>query len=121
MGFDEFLLAAFERLADLDIDGYLFNCTTPEAANAAITELKQLTDRPIGCYVNRIKEVPKGWTLDNEGPTIRRTDLTQDYFVELSMQAIDAGATIVGGCCEVGPAHIRHLAAALRAAGHDIA
>jgi homocysteine S-methyltransferase len=30
------------------------------------------------------------------------------------------GATIVGGCCEVGPAHIRHLAARLRAEGHTI-
>ena len=111
----ETLLAAFERLADLDIDGYLLNCTTPEAANAAITELKQLTDRPLGCYVNRIKEVPKGWTLDNEGPTIRRTDLTQDYFVELSMQAIDAGATIVGGCCGIGPEDIRAFSNALSA------
>jgi len=31
------------------------------------------------------------------------------------------GATIIGGCCEVGPAHIRALAEALRAAGHQIA
>jgi homocysteine S-methyltransferase len=31
------------------------------------------------------------------------------------------GATIVGGCCEVGPAHIRHLAAALKSADHTIA
>jgi homocysteine S-methyltransferase len=30
------------------------------------------------------------------------------------------GATIVGGCCETGPAHIAALSAALRAAGHSI-
>jgi len=33
---------------------------------------------------------------------------------------INSGATIVGGCCDVGPAHIRHLAASLTAAGHQI-
>ena len=111
----ESITAAFERLADLDIDGYLFNCTTPEAAIDAIQTFKQLTDRPLGCYVNRIKEVPKGWTLDNEGPTIRRTDLTQDYFVELSLKAIDAGATIVGGCCGIGPEDIQAFSNALSA------
>jgi S-methylmethionine-dependent homocysteine/selenocysteine methylase len=30
------------------------------------------------------------------------------------------GATIVGGCCEVGPAHIAELAKVLQAAGHQI-
>jgi homocysteine S-methyltransferase len=33
---------------------------------------------------------------------------------------VDAGATIVGGCCEVGPAHIAELARRLTAAGHKI-
>ena len=33
---------------------------------------------------------------------------------------VGQGATIVGGCCEVGPAHIAHLAQVLRAAGHRI-
>jgi homocysteine S-methyltransferase len=30
------------------------------------------------------------------------------------------GASIVGGCCEVGPAHIAELARRLRAEGHEI-
>jgi S-methylmethionine-dependent homocysteine/selenocysteine methylase len=30
------------------------------------------------------------------------------------------GATIVGGCCEVGPDHIAELASQLRATGHQI-
>jgi homocysteine S-methyltransferase len=33
---------------------------------------------------------------------------------------VDQGATIVGGCCEVGPDHIAELARRLRAAGHDL-
>ncbi|WP_439570058.1 homocysteine S-methyltransferase family protein, partial [Roseovarius mucosus] len=39
---------------------------------------------------------------------------------EFAMGWVDQGASIVGGCCEVGPAHIEELARRLRAAGHDI-
>ena len=38
-----------------------------------------------------------------------------------ALRWVEMGATIVGGCCEVGPAHIRHLAERLRVAGHQIA
>jgi S-methylmethionine-dependent homocysteine/selenocysteine methylase len=30
------------------------------------------------------------------------------------------GATIVGGCCETGPAHIAELARRLKGAGHRV-
>jgi len=33
---------------------------------------------------------------------------------------VNQGATIVGGCCEVGPAHITEVARRLREAGHEI-
>ena len=33
---------------------------------------------------------------------------------------LEQGATIVGGCCEVGPDHIAEIARRLRAAGHQI-
>jgi homocysteine S-methyltransferase len=33
---------------------------------------------------------------------------------------VEMGATIVGGCCEVGPAHIAHLASKLKALGHEL-
>jgi S-methylmethionine-dependent homocysteine/selenocysteine methylase len=109
----ESVVSAFKRVAPLGIDGFLFNCTTPEAAISAIETLSALTDKPLGCYVNRIKEVPEGWTLDNERASVRRTDLTQDYFVELSMQAVDAGASIIGGCCGIGPEDIRAFSEAV--------
>ena len=47
-------------------------------------------------------------------------DLTPEVYARFAMGWVDQGATIVGGCCEVGPAHIAALAAALRAAGHEI-
>ena len=49
-----------------------------------------------------------------------RKDLTPEVYAEYVEQWIDMGATIVGGCCEVGPSHIRHLADKLAASGHTI-
>jgi homocysteine S-methyltransferase len=59
-----------------------------------------------------------------DSPTVdvleQRSDLVPDSYAEFVMSWIDAGATIVGGCCEVGPAHIKEIAEKLIAAGHVI-
>jgi homocysteine S-methyltransferase len=36
------------------------------------------------------------------------------------MEWVEMGATIIGGCCEVGPRHIEQLAKELRENGHKI-
>lgn len=109
----ETIETAYARVAELNLDGFLFNCTAPEAANVALTSLKPLTDKPIGCYVNRTQKVPAGWTLDGQVSDGRRTDLSTEYFVELSKAAVSAGATIIGGCCGIGPSDIQALSDAL--------
>ena len=101
---------AVDALAGLDIEGYLFNCTHPEAIEVGLKELKTLTDKPIGCYPNRLNKVPEGWTLDNEVTTGLRGDLSEDLYVASILRSIEAGATIVGGCCGIGPSDIRALA-----------
>ena len=53
-------------------------------------------------------------------PSYQRSDLSPGAYAEFALDWVQAGATIVGGCCEVGPDHIRALAGALRAAGHKI-
>jgi S-methylmethionine-dependent homocysteine/selenocysteine methylase len=99
---------AYDRLNNLDIAGFMFNCTSPEAIEAALIEIRQLTDKPLGGYANRFS-VPPGWTLDNNVVTDRRGDITQDYFVQRCLGHIDAGASMVGGCCGIGPSDIRAL------------
>lgn len=105
---------AVAAVAGLDVEGYLFNCTHPEAIESALRELKPLTAKPIGCYPNRLNKVPAGWTLDNEITTGLRGDLPQHLYVASMLRCIDAGATIVGGCCGIGPSDIRALAERLR-------
>ena len=110
---------AFAAIADLDIDGFLFNCTYPEAIEAGLKTLATMTDKPIGGYPNRI-HIPDGWTLDNDVPTGHREDLNTQLFVEAALRAIEAGASMYGGCCGIGPEDIAALAAAVRAR-HSVA
>ncbi len=110
----ESVQTAFDALSQLDIAGFLFNCAFPEAIEAALRELRPLTDKPLGCYPNRTDRIPDGWTLDNDVQLGRRADIDEQYFVAMSQRCIDAGATIVGGCCSIGPTYIKALAEAIR-------
>ena len=105
----ESVTEAYGRLDGLAIDAFLFNCTHPEAIEVALTELGALTDKPVGCYPNRLNAVPEGWTLDNEVVTGTRRDLPREAYVASILRCIDAGAMIVGGCCGIGPGDIRAL------------
>ena len=109
---------AFNTVADLDLDGFLFNCTTPEAIEHGLETLATLTDKPTGGYPNRY-HVPEGWTLGAAALPSEESFSTQ-LFVDGAMRAFDAGATIYGGCCTVGPEDIAALSRAVEEAtfGH---
>ena len=97
---------AFEAISDLEVDGYLCNCSSPEAIEAGIERLSLITNKPIGGYPNRFVRVPDGWTLDNEKEVGRREDLDPIAFAQIARRCVEKGATIFGGCCGVGPEHI---------------
>ncbi|MBE2275180.1 MAG: homocysteine S-methyltransferase family protein [Rhodobacteraceae bacterium] len=106
-------------LAELPAQAVLANCSMPEAMAAALAALKPL-GLPFGAYANGFSEIsdlplPEG---DAVPGYCARHDLTPDRYTAFALQWVEMGATLVGGCCEVGPAHIRHLHAALVAAGH---
>ena len=112
----EGIAEAYGRVSHLDLAGFMFNCTSPEAIVAAIPELRELTDKPVGCYANRMNEVSPEWTLDNEIRTGRRADLGTEHFVKMARDCVASGATIVGGCCGIGPQDIAALHKALGSA-----
>jgi len=99
----------------------LVNCAAPEAMSAALAEVAKF-GRPYGAYANGFTHISPEFLQDS--PTVAalssRLDLTPEVYARFAMGWVDQGATIVGGCCEVGPAHIAAMAAALRAAGHEI-
>jgi S-methylmethionine-dependent homocysteine/selenocysteine methylase len=106
----------------LPIAAVLANCSVPEAMGDALAGLKTL-GLPFGAYANGFTHISGNFLKD--APTVKelthRHDLTPEKYTDFAMAWVGMGATIVGGCCEVGPAHIAHLAASLRAAGHSIA
>ncbi len=108
----ESVTQAFERLADLPVAGFMFNCTAPEAIEAALDEIRPLTDKPLGCYANRLIRIPPGSTLDGVFKNERDEVSTAD-FVATTKRCIDKGATLVGGCCGIDPAHIAALTRSL--------
>lgn len=105
--------AAYQKLSSLPIAGFLFNCTHPEAVEEGIRTLKRLTDKPIGGYANRLNRVREDWTLDNDVVTGLRPDLDVAEFVQAAKRCVDAGATMVGGCCGISPSYIKALSQSL--------
>ncbi len=99
----------------------LINCSTPEAIPAALAGLAG-TELPMGAYANGFEQISDGF-LDDK-PTVDaltlRHDFTPALYADHVMSWVASGATIVGGCCEVGPAHIAEIANRLRDAGHTI-
>ncbi|HEV8035274.1 homocysteine S-methyltransferase family protein [Yoonia sp.] len=119
-------LRSGEPVADVfavagDASAILANCSSPEAISTTMGILAT-SGKPFGGYANGFTKISEGFLGDK--PTVdaltARKDLGPEEYADFVMGWIDQGATIVGGCCEVGPAHIAKLAEEIKAAGHQI-
>ncbi|MDZ5650622.1 homocysteine S-methyltransferase family protein [Nitrospirillum sp. BR 11828] len=93
----------------------LFNCSQPEVMGPALAAAQAAAAGaalPLGVYANAFPPQPKDATA-NDGLDELRGDLTPASYLDWARRWVDAGAAIVGGCCGIGPDHIRALAAAL--------
>ena len=83
------------------------NCTSPQYVPDVIAELeKGAPDKAILAYPN------SGETWNADDGQWYGTATPIDY-AAAAVSWVDAGATVVGGCCRTGPDHIRAMAAAL--------
>jgi S-methylmethionine-dependent homocysteine/selenocysteine methylase len=107
----ESLAEAWAALDGLPVSGLLLNCSSPEAITAAMPVLAGLSDWPVGGYANGFKAIPENWLGPRDGLDAlgKRQDLTPDAYAEIAAGWIEAGARLIGGCCEIGPAHISRL------------
>ena len=99
----------------------LINCSTPEAIPPALASLAHST-LPFGAYANGFEQITEGFKGDKptvDSLTLRR-DFTPELYADHVMRWVASGATIVGGCCEVSPAHIAEIARRLRGDGHTV-
>ena len=67
---------------------------------------------PFGFKVNAFRDIPVGWKPDSSNPNLalgKNEDITVLKFQEISKEFIDMGAKLIGGCCEIKPAHIKKI------------
>ncbi|MDE2857632.1 MAG: homocysteine S-methyltransferase family protein [Chloroflexota bacterium] len=97
------------RISKLSPDALLINCCTPDSITSAMPVLRA-SGMPFGAYANGFVEIPESW--DEAGGVAQlstRRDLSPEVYSADVARWMEAGAAIVGGCCEVGPAHIARL------------
>ena len=96
-------------------DAVLINCSVPEALDTAIPLLVG-HGLPVGGYANGFVSISAGFTekYSSVDQLSAREDLDPQRYADFAQHWVDAGATLIGGCCEVGPAHIAELVARFR-------
>lgn len=101
----------------------LLNCSHPEAISAALPLLLSLVPPgvKVGAYANGFKTTTTQWLGQRSGDlTIRDEDylpsgmITPAACARYALSWRRQGATILGGCCGVGPEHIAAVAGVVR-------
>ncbi len=104
------------KAVELGAAALLFNCSQAEIMEVAVKAARQALaarsfSTPIGVYANAF--VPKPETDEeiraNSGLSGLRKDLDPPGYLLFARRWVNAGATIVGGCCGIGPEHILEL------------
>jgi S-methylmethionine-dependent homocysteine/selenocysteine methylase len=113
------LSQAVAMLHELGADAILLNCSKPEAILAAWPQM--LSESGLtGAYANGFTSVdslkPGGTVKSMES----RSDLNPEAYALFALQWAKNGAGLIGGCCEVGPAHIAELAKRFTQAGYIV-
>jgi S-methylmethionine-dependent homocysteine/selenocysteine methylase len=109
----ETISEAVEILSDLPVSGYLANCCAPESITTALPQLVETGVDYFGGYANTFQAIPEDWKLEGDKHTDGLLDLRSDLdpasYAEHVGRWLQAGATVVGGCCGTGPAHIAKI------------
>lgn len=83
------------------------NCTAPEYVRSLIEKIR------IAAPSKRIVVYPNSGQVYNPFGRVWTGTTSAADFGELAKQWLDAGATLIGGCCQTGPEHIRAIRAAI--------
>ncbi|WP_293750894.1 homocysteine S-methyltransferase family protein [uncultured Paraglaciecola sp.] len=104
----ESLENALLALDSFDTQATLLNCSQPEAISACWSLLNN-KQRKIGAYANGFVSIDSLYPGDTVEELEMRQDLSPEQYAEHAISWARNGATIIGGCCEIGPAHIKAL------------
>ena len=111
-------ISDIKSIIDHNALGVMLSCVSPENYEKNLKELKEI-NIPFGFKLNGfITTKSKGgykanYLNSNGNPNEflgQRKDLTPDNIYEITKKFKESGATIIGGCCEIGPAHTKAMA-----------
>lgn len=105
----------------LGASALLFNCSQPEVMGAAVDQARRVLREAdpiaagirIGVYANAFPPVDAALAEANAELSDIRTDLTPTAYGAWARDWTARGASIIGGCCGIGPEHIAALRATL--------
>ena len=101
----ESLEEAFRAAQHLQVHAHMVNCCGANLITDAMPRLAALSDRPIGGYANAADALPGDFDpLDPE--EVPYADLDPRAYAEAALRWVEAGATLIGGCCHTRPAHL---------------
>lgn len=105
---------AINAMLDLNVSAILFNCCQPEVIQEALIIAQSCLDKAdaqqvqLGAYANAFPPQPKDATA-NDGLDELRADLTPPAYLVWAEKWQQQGASLIGGCCGIGPEHIAAL------------
>ncbi len=112
-------ISDIKKIFDKQLLGVMLSCVSPENFENNLEEIKSL-NVPFGFKLNGFMTTKpkKGYTssyFKNTGGNPneflgQRLDLTPEKIGKIAKKFKDSGATILGGCCETRPSHIKEIA-----------
>ena len=115
----ETITEMFEKCKSKNWLGLITACVSPEIIENTVDEVKAL-EIPFGFKANLWKEQPQpvgkivkinedGFGENPVDVLGTRDDVTGEVFCDFSKRMMTKGATILGGCCETKPSHIKKI------------
>ncbi|WP_207937431.1 homocysteine S-methyltransferase family protein [Pseudomonas promysalinigenes] len=107
------VIDAVRVAAELGAKAVLFNCSQPEVMAQALAEARKAIAQSgqrieLGVYANAFPPVSAEAEANSTLLEVRR-DLGPESYLGWARSWVAAGASIIGGCCGIGPEHIEHL------------
>ena len=112
-------ISKIKDIIDDEVLGVMLSCVSPENYEANLNEVKNL-GVPFGFKLNGFittksntsytENYLKGKTGNPTEVMGKREDLNPENMARIVKKFKDAGATILGGCCETSPLHIEAMA-----------
>ena len=112
-------ISDIKKIINNKLLGIMLSCVSPENFQQNLNELKSLgvpfgfklnafvTTNPNPSYAENYLKSKTGNPVEVLG---KREDLTPDKIAKIAKIFKNSGATIIGGCCETGPSHIKAMA-----------